>query len=628
MRPTRSGSRARLLREARAAAALNHPHIAAVHDVLENEDEVVVVFEYVEGETLAARIARGPIPAPEAVDIASQITKALVAAHANGIIHRDLKPANVIVGTASQVKVLDFGIARVIATGTTVTLHGASPATASHGGFVGTASYAAPEQMVSGAVDGRADLYALGVVLFEMITGRRPFPGEDAVQLASSKFGKDAPPLSSTGQLVPPQLEKLTASLLARDRDERPQSATELLTQLTSIYDFATGVRRARSRRANVALVTGSALVTLLLVGAAVWSLRDRPAVPATAGPPVIAVMPLSNMSGDASKDFIAGGIAESLISSLAPIQTITVLSRSAVTEARTRSTDPRKLVKDLGATYLIDGTVQESGGVYRISVNLIRPDQSIAWADSVQGGAAEIFDLQNRLAVMVASALRVQVSPADRQRMIAKITASPEALEKYWQGRALFDRRDTKGNLDGAIAAFGNAVAIDPNFALARAALGEAYWFKYLDTRDGALAQQAADEGYKALRLDANAPAVRYTLAVTLAGTGKTDDAIEELRQALAIQPNYDDARRQLGQILTAQGHVDEAIVEFNKAIAARPDSWVNYSAFGRSMYTAGRYQDAISAFEKVTELQPDNALGFQQLGTAYQQTGDKTKR
>ncbi len=211
-------ARQRLIHEARAAAALNHGHIAAVYDVLEHDEQVVIVFEYVEGETLSARIARGPLPVPEAVGVASQIALALVTAHAHGVVHRDLKPANVIVGADGEVKVLDFGIARLLSIGTTLTMGDGH--TASGPGFMGTPGYAAPEQMVSSAVDERADLYALGVMLFEMISGRRPFPGNDAVALATSKLGRDAPPLSATG--VPPAVSRIVAALLARDPDRSP----------------------------------------------------------------------------------------------------------------------------------------------------------------------------------------------------------------------------------------------------------------------------------------------------------------------------------------------------------------------------------------------------------------------
>ncbi len=243
-----------------------------------------------------------------------------------------------------------------------------------------------------------------------------------------------------------------------------------------------------------------------------------------SAGPPVVAVLPLTSISGDSSKDFIAAGIAESLISSLAKLPTVTVLSRASVSEARGRSSDRAALAKDLGATYFVEGSVQESGGRLRVTLNLVRADQSVAWGDQMEGRLEKIFDLQSRLAVALSTALDVRVSPEVRQRMNARATASPDALTAYWQGRALLERRDVKGNLEAATAAFSKALTLDPRFALAHAALGEAYWHQYVETRDPVWAQRATDEGLTALRLDANEPAVRYTLAVTLAGTGKLE--------------------------------------------------------------------------------------------------------
>jgi serine/threonine-protein kinase len=613
-------ARARLMREARAAAALNHPHIAAVYDVLENDGHVVIVFEYVEGETLAARLARDVLPVPAAIDIACQIAGALVAAHAHGVVHRDLKPANVITGAGGQVKVLDFGIARILSIGTTKTGDGH---TATGIGLIGTPAYAAPEQMVSGAVDERADLYALGVMLFEMISGRRPFTGSDPIALASSKLGKDAPPLSATGALVPRELQRLVASLLSRERDERPASAADVLARLRAIDGSpGTTAPAPASKRRVVVPVLATALVLAALVSLGVWGpLRRSSERPDS--PPVVAVLPLANISGDGSKDFLAAGIAESLISSLAALPTVTVLSRASVTQARSRTPESSALARDLGATYLVEGSVQESGGRLRVSLNLVRPDRSVAWADNVEGVIDQIFDLQSRLAVMLTAALDVRVSAAERRRMNSQVTTSPEALNAYWQGRALLDRRDVKGNLDAAVTAFNRALALDARFAVAQAALGEAFWTQYVDTREPSWAQKATEAGLTALRLDPNRAEVRYTLAVTLAGSGRPDEAIEELHRALAMQPNYDDARRQLGQVLGRQGRVDEAVAEYRKALALTPNSSSTYGSMGLMLLGAARYDDAIAAFQKATELQPDNYIGFQRLGTAYQTVG-----
>jgi tetratricopeptide (TPR) repeat protein len=616
-------ARARLMREARAAAALNHPHIATVYDVLESDGQVVIVFEHVEGETLAARLNRGPLPAPEAVEIACQIAKALTVAHAHGIVHRDLKPANVIVTAGDQVKVLDFGIARQLSTGSTLTGGGA---TASGMGFVGTPAYAAPEQMVSSAVDERADLYALGVVLFEMISGRRPFPGGDPVELASSKLSEDAPPLKSTGALIPRELERLVASLLARDRSQRPDSAVTALAQLRAIYGTpTTGLMTAEPPSRTIAAILAAVLLVAAVAGYGVWEARrmTEGATAANATPPVVAVLPLDNISGDTSRDFLSAGISESLIAGLAGSPALTVLSRAAVLEARNRVPELAALAKDLGATYLVQGGVQQSGDQLRVTLSLLRPDRTIAWANSFDGALSRIFELQTRMSLALGEAMSVRVGDghATAQR---RPTDTPEALSEYWKGRAYLDRRDVKGNLEAAASSFSEAIRLDPKFALAHAALGETYWLQYAESREPVWMQRSADEGTTALRLDSQQPEVRLALAITLIGSGKLDEGIEELRKALAIRPTYDDARRRLGSALARQGKIDEAIDEFQKAIALRPNFWGNYNDLGVALYNAARYQEAAKAFERLVELQPDNHQGFQQLGTIYQTLGD----
>jgi len=324
--------------------------------------------------------------------------------------------------------------------------------------------------------------------------------------------------LSTSGRLAPLAVSEIVGALLARDPDDRPASASEVLAQLRAVYGQAgTGALAAGERRGWLTppLVATALLAAVIAVGLW-WQPRQTKD---SAGPPVVAVLPLTSISGDSSKDFVAAGIAESLISSLATLPSVTVLSRASVTEARGRSSDRSTLAKDLGATYFVEGSVQESGGRLLVTLNLVRSDQSVAWGDQMEGRLEEIFDLQSRLAAALSNALDVRVSPEVRQRMNARATASPEALTAYWQGRALLERRDVKGNLEAATAAFSKALTLDPRFALAHAALGEAYWHQYVETRDPVWAQRATDEGLTALRLDANEPAVRYTLAVTLTG-------------------------------------------------------------------------------------------------------------
>ena len=627
VRPADTGgaaARERLMREARAAASLNHQHIATVHDILDHDDQVVIVLEYVDGETLHTRIKRGPLPPPEAVEIAIQIAKALSTAHAHGIVHRDLKPANVIIGEGGHAKVLDFGLARLLDLGSTQTA-AARVETAGVVGFVGTPGYAAPEQMVSSVVDERADLYALGVVLFEMIGGRRPFPGHDPLQLATSKLSQDAPPLSSTGKLVPPALERLVAQLLQRDPADRPASAADVVSRLRDVYGVPSSVELAKVRAPRFWTSAAAVALLVVLAGFGAWQLGGfaRPPIDPSA-PPVIAVVPLANDSGDPAKDYLAAGIAESLISSLASLPSVTVLSRAAVAEARSRVKDEAAMAKDLGATYVVNGSVQESNGTLKISLHLVKPDRTVAWGDSVEGAFDRIFELQSRLATSLSTALVIRVSASERERINAQPTDRPEALAAYWRGQALLERRDVKGNVDGAITSFSEAIKLDDRFALAHAALGAAYWAKYLETLQPELIERAVEAGTSALRIDPDQPEVRYALAVTLAGRGRNAEAIDELHRALAMRPNYDDARRQLGLVLGRMGRIDESVAEYQKALALRPNFASTYRSMGLVLYEAGRYEDAIAAFTKSTELQPDNFMGFQQLGTAYHALGE----
>ena len=486
--------------------------------------------------------------------------------------------------------------------------------------------YAAPEQMVSSAVDERADLYALGVVLFEMISGRRPFQGNDRAQLATSKLGTDAPSLSSTGQVVPPPLEHLIAALLERDRDRRPATAQEVLSELRAISGTtSTGpIPLRRPRRSWVAAAAAASI--LALAGFGMWGTRYFTGAPSgnASAPPVVAVLPLTNISGDPSRDFVAAGIAESLISSLAALPSVTVLSRAAVNDAKLRTGDTAALTKDLGATYLVEGSVQESSGTLRVSLNLVRTDRSVAWGDIIEGKFETIFELQSKLASALTNALVVRVSASELERINAQPTSSPQALSAYWQGKALLDRADVKGNVDAAVSAFVQAAKLDPKFALAHTGLAEAYRQKYVDTRDPIWAQQAIDEATNALGLDPDRAEVRYVLGLTLAGAGRLDEASAELYRALALQPNYEDARRQLGLVFANQGNIDGAIVEFRRAIALRPTSPAPYSAMGVALVGASRYEEAVKVLSEATTRFPDNYQGYQQLGTAYQFLGE----
>lgn len=618
--------RQRLMREARAAASLNHPHIAAVHDVLDIDGQVIVVLEYVEGETLSARLARGPLTIAEAVEVAWQLADALAAAHAQGIIHRDLKPSNVVLGPDSRAKVLDFGIARMVPAGTDMA---SSVSGTLGGGLVGTPGYAAPEQYLSRNVDGRADLYALGVIVYEMIAGRRPFPSNDAVALATSVLRDDAPRLSGPGLWVPVELEKLVGRLLEKDPARRPASGDDVLIELSPLRDVESSplARRTVLLRRTLPLSTKLAAIAALAVAVAVIvgvQLTNRPRGPEA---PVVAVLPLSNMSGDSSNDYLGAGLAESLITSLAAVPKVTVLSRSAVEESRGQNPDRASFVRSLDASYIVTGSVQTIAERMRVTLNLERPDASIAWGETVEGLTSDLFELQTRLATALADAIADQTPAAERTTPAAPITSNETAQLAYWKGRALLDRSDLTGNRRAALAEFERAIAADPQSATAHAGLAEAQWLIYRETNDRAWAERAVASTRTAIELEPDRPSVRYAAALTAFRSGDQVGARVQLERALELQPTYEDAIRLLGTVLMRQGEIDKGLAEFRKVMALRPNAVAVYADLGVALYAASRYQEALEAFDKAIALSPGSAINMVRAGSAAQQLGDNAR-
>jgi eukaryotic-like serine/threonine-protein kinase len=618
--------RLRLMREARAAAALNHPHIATVHDVLDVEGNVIVVFEYVEGETLSSRLQRGPLPVAEAVEVAWQLADALAAAHAQGIIHRDLKPSNVVLGPESRAKVLDFGIARMVPAGADMS---ASVSGTIGVGLVGTPGYAAPEQYLSRNVDGRADLYALGVMIFEMISGRRPFPSNDAVALATSVLRDDAPKLSGTGLWVPPALERLVGQLLDRDPAKRPSSGDEVLVELSPLRDTESSplARRTVRLRRQVPTSTKIAAVFVLAAVIGMTALIQQNARRLGPEAPVVAVLPLTNTSGDSSNDYLGAGLAESLITSLAAVPKVTVLSRSAVEESRQQNPDRASFVRSLDASYIVTGSVQAVADRLRVTLNLERPDASVAWGETVEGTTRELFELQTQLATRLANAITDQTPSAERTAPAAPTTTNEAAQIAYWKGRALLDRRDLTGNVQAALAEFDKAIAADPKFATAHAGRGEAQWSMYRQTNDKKWAQQAVESTRIAIELEPDRPSVRYVAALTAFRGAQLTEAREQVEQALKLQPTYEDAIRLRGTVLMAQGDIAGGMAEFKRVMALRPNAVAVYTEMGNALYDASRFPEALQALEKAIELSPGSAINLSRAGTAAQQMGDNQR-
>ncbi len=619
----RSGpeSRELLLKEARAAAHLSHPNIAVVYDVIEHDEQPFIVMEYVVGETLSSRLKRGPMSPLEVLDIAGQLTSALGEAHRRGIVHRDLKPANVILTHSGRVKILDFGLAK------TLISDGAPDTTAGH--VMGTPAYMSPEQMLGYRIDHRTDIYSLGLVLFELLTGQKPFDRRERPRL-EMETERRVPRARDLAASVPEEMSDAVAHAMSWEPEKRPQSADHLAAELgigaSSAADgptlSKTGERapaRPRNTRSTVFVVAALFLVTLSIAWLA-WN-RYRNLEPAR--PPVVAVLPLENVSGDPSLDYLGVGIAHTLITKLSAIPSITMVSRTATLEFGGGSRDAREVAVDLGASFVVRGSVQRVGDRILITANLVRADDSVAWGGELEGALDTLFDLQRRLAESLAEALHVNLTPEERRRLEVPPTKNVDAYADFSQGRYFLEREQAADEERG-IQLLERAVDADPEFALAHAALSEAYWRHYERTKEREWTAKARRSAERARQLDPDHPSVHYALAVIERGTGESQAAVTELRRALALQPNYDDAHRLTGEILAEQGDVGGAARELERAIAIRPDFWGHYRALGLVHYNAGRFAEALSAFQRVTELQPDLATGFQSLGAVHHTVGD----
>lgn len=625
-----SEARAFAMREARAAARLHHPGIATIFDVIENGDTLVIVMEYVDGETLSARIKRGALPLADALDLAIQLADALTDAHSHGVLHCDLKPANMHLTRASRAKILDFGLAQLSAgtkasdeTRIATTIH------SSHGSSMsGSPGYLAPERLSDTPPDERSDVYSLGVVIFEMLTGRRAFPGTSLVAVAVQALTTPAPAPSSFDAAIPAAVDEIVLKALASDPAARFQSAKALGDALRGVVSgrpaaIAPPVTAPPPRRWRA--ISAAAIVVAAAAGAmAISGWRPWPHGPGGNQVPTVAVKPLKNLGGDASNDPLGVGIADDLTAKLAALPNVAVVSRDATAAYLIKSPDSQTLARDLGAAFVVDGSFERAGDNIKVTLRLNTASGQVAWTKSYERPLPQMFALERDLAVGLADGLDLSLTRKERGLLAAESTRDVDALADYSQGRQFLDRRDAKDNVDHAIDAFTRAVGRDASFALAHAGLGSAYWEKYIDTKDAAWTARAIASCMTALRLNPNNAEVHVALGTIYSGLGQFPTAKDELQHALTLRPTSDDAHRVLGEVLAKEGHTDEAIGEYRQAIAIRPNYWQNHNRLAVTLMKIGRYKDAESAYRRITELQPDSSVGFNNLGVVLMMQDD----
>jgi serine/threonine-protein kinase len=621
--------RQRLMKEAERASSLSHEHIAAVYDVLEENGEIFVVMEYVEGQTLRERM-KETLSEKEFFEIAIQCAEALVAAQAKGIVHRDLKPENIMLSSSGNVKVLDFGVARRLpqAGGGATT----ETSDSSSSRFSGTPAYMAPEVLLEKEADGRADIFSLGVVLYEALAGRHPFRAESFMATCDRILREEATQVTQVNPTVSAGVAQLLSRMLAKSPADRYNSAQELLEDLRRVQrGSAAGypiVRPATVRR-GARLVAAVAIVAALVFGATNPAVQRR--VRTWLGVSLLpearhlAVLPFEAVGGDARSKAFCDGLVATVTAKLTQLTErgyLQVVPASEVRAAGIGSAEQAR--QQLGVNLVLVGTLHESGGQVRISYALVDPaSRRQLDAETVTASLANTFELEDRVVGGVLRMLDVDLQPAEQRVMAAHGTQVAGAFDFYLQGRGYLENFDRKENIDHAIGVFEQALALDANYALAHTGLGEAYWRKYEATNDAQWVGQSRRACERGLALDADLAAARICLGMLLNGTGRHQEALPEWNRAVALEPTSDRAHRGLGFSYEQLGRFAEAEQTYRRAISLRPHYWGGYNRLGGFFFSRARYAEAVEQYRQVVALAPDSFQGYSNMGAAFYALG-----
>jgi serine/threonine protein kinase/tetratricopeptide (TPR) repeat protein len=588
-------ARRRFRQEARALSRLLHPNIATLFDLDSEGDVDFLVLEFVEGETLAASLASGPLPEIRARAIALEVTAALQAAHEQGIVHRDLKPGNVMITPRGRAKVLDFGLA--VFTRDAGSLSGVTTASGAPA-LLGTLPYMSPEQIRDGRVDARTDVYALGNLIFEMTTGTRPFASDDPGAL-----------LYCIAHELPPRL-----------RDRRPGLSPEIETLVARCLEKTPAHRFADA-------------------GALLRALRgddSGSAAPATAPAPVesgsrreihsLVVLPFENRSGDPGQEFFADGMTDALITDLAQIAALRVISRTSAMRFKATRVPLSEIARELRVDAVVEGSAVRAGDRARITVRLVDAanDHSL-WAKSYERNLTDILALQSEVAHAIAEEIRIQVTPEEEIRLRPKGRVDPAAHVAYLQGRFLWNRYSSE-SVQESILRFEEALTADPDYAVAYAGLADSYIMlantHVLPPREGySLGRKAAARG---LALDDSLAELHTSLAmVHRLLEWDWPSAEHEFLRTVALNPGYAYGRSRYALLLSGMGRHDEALAEAERALEFDPLNLLNHTVVGDVLFYARRYERSIGFYRRCIALDPTFGSGHTDLARSLEHVG-----
>jgi len=615
--------RHRFLEEAERASRFGDAHVAAVYDVLEEQGEIFLILEYVQGQNLRQRL-REPLSLDEFFTIAIQCAEALVSAHRHGIVHCDIKPENIMLSSEGQVKILDFGVAKHLPRSDQ------SSTVDRSGTFAGTPAYMSPEVLLEQAPDGRADIFSLGVVFYEVLTGQHPFLAGSFVATTDRIRNETPAPIRVFNRSVPEGLQALVNKAMAKDAGNRYASAEELLDALLAVRSrMSSGEgpheEEEQKGRSRTRYLLPSILAVVLLVGGVLASSKMA-VIRGWFGmekPPAIqlVVLPFATPDADSSAKAFSNGLTETLTAELTHLTGNYPLQVVPASEVRAGAiTTVEQARKEFGVNMVLEGSLHGAGDQMRVTYSLVdATTRRQLHAEAITADAADALALEDRVVDGVLGMLGLEVESKDRAILAAHGTQDPVAYDFYLRGRGYLQEPEKPENIENAIVAFNNALERDKKYALAYAGLGEAFWARYELTHDPDWVTKAAQACERAVSFNPDLASGNTCFGTVYNGTGKYEEAARQFQRAVLLDPTRDDAFRGLAFAYERLGRQVDAERTFQRAIQVRPQYWASYEWLGTFYSEHARYEEAARQFTQAIALAPDNPHSYRKLGGVY---------
>jgi serine/threonine protein kinase/tetratricopeptide (TPR) repeat protein len=629
-------AREKVLREAQTISALNHPNICTIYEVGEDDGQPYIAMEFVEGHSLVQEVLTGPMTADVVVRYGTQLADALAHAHERGIVHRDLKSGNVWVTPSGRLKLLDFGLSqRVVEQKVSEDTTKFDRDWDDQHGVTGTLAYMAPELLRGQEADARSDVWALGVVLYEMATGKRPFHGGTAYELSASILREPLPPIAPP---LPPVLQAVIEKCLDKDPSQRYRSGGEVRAALEAAATASRSERipfatlalqetEQRSDRAHTRVWYGVGIfvVVVALIAGGVWYAQKRQSRMAMAPGAIqsVAVLPLDNLSGDASQEYFADGMTDALITELSQIRKLRVISRTSMMQYKNTQKSLTDIARDLNVDAVVEGSVLRSDGRVRIAAKLIQTsNERSLWADTYERDFVDVIALQSDVATAIARGIQVELSEPEAAQLASHRPIVPKAYEAYLKGRFEIEKRTPEG-INAAVRFYREAIAADPTYAAAWAGLADGLLNTdtYQIRPPAEVIPEAKAAAQKALELDDQLAEAHAALAAIRFYHLEWEGVESEFQRAIALNPGYATAIHWYALTLAATGHKQESITEIKLARDIDPRSLIINANVGWCYYLAGDPDHAIEAEKTTLRLEPGFVVAHGYLGQAYLQ-------